>query len=297
MGSGRGRPAPRTSRTGRARAAGPGTPSALDRSLGSKPFFATYQRALRHRVQVESTYQDWLSNSFSVKWQPGALMGHRYLVGYLAEEPPPELSDALWAGLNALRASLDQMAYAIATKSRGEALSDQLRRESSFPIVATYSSAADRQLARAAGNLWPGPAFEVLEKLQPRQHANPERHRLELLRVLTNLDKHQETPPVLSGQDIARRVQFGAPPNQQAYIGRAYIPDLNDRRVLPGKQVRLLALSPDSRGPIDVLSPGTAVTLRFDASSPAPNEDVTQVLDRAFGFVHDRVFAALGRYA
>jgi hypothetical protein len=104
---------------------------------------------------------------------------------HILEDPPPQISLVLSDVLHSLRATLDNIAFALA-ESHAFHLTSNMRRDSSFPIAETIEGFDPKKVRAVKPEV-----FTIIEQAQPYHRSNPALHPLAVLRRLSNLDKHQ----------------------------------------------------------------------------------------------------------
>ncbi|UVT17621.1 MAG: hypothetical protein H8K04_08855 [Nitrospira sp.] len=130
----------------------------------------------------------WLHKNFeSITYKQDPKHPDELLVYAFIDDVPIDVSLLIGEVLHSLRGTLDHLAYSLAKVHSGPSFSDDIKKDSEFPIF----SAADASLFTKKTRGMSPQAQAAIESLQPYHGTDPTKHILWILNRLSNTDKHR----------------------------------------------------------------------------------------------------------
>lgn len=245
-------------------------------------------RARKHLKALDKAVVGWL------KINADAVVEERdpHTGDYLVTIEPRDVADNI--GLIAadcvhnMRASLDQLAYALAWTNTAGPLSEKVAKHSEFPVYRLRAPTAT-ELRKRIGVIHPD-AQAVIKKLQPYHRGNPayESDELWVLDQLWNLDKHR-TLPLVTFQNGGATISGDMPINLQGGVRFAGAGPIRRKTEL---------LRYGSRGPSHKMDMKSVFhrEIALGEGTPAPGEPVVPLLTRLADYVEDMILIQLGPF-
>lgn len=147
---------------------------------------------------------------------------------------PPEIGLRIGDCVHHLRATLDNLAYTIATENNA-VLTSKERKAVTFPICTHSADWRENVVEKHVLDVLPMGAQAAIEGLQPyHRRPDPDRHSLAILRELSDMDKHRTIPVVTWSYAPASTptVWRGAAPDASGDIDLTNVSELEEERPL-----------------------------------------------------------------
>lgn len=242
-------------------------------------------RAETHIQEVERVVKTWVTDSSAYKIAVETNSeGHIEVFGQQLKPLPDDLELIVGDALQAMRSSLDNLAFALAIKNT-PAMTAKEEAEVSFPIFDTPPTAQSRSVVHMDKS-----AIAEVIRLCPNSAVGPiNDHPLWLLNKANNRDKHRTiTVAAIAADNVSQHIHT-AIINGPAQIGIGG----SKRTKYVGDRVLFSTFGPGSQVHLDVRA---ALQVVFDEGVEVADREVCGTLRSIHDHIRDTVFKSLEAY-